>query len=210
MSTRPYKLRKRAERQEETRKRIVEAAIHFHKTKGATNTTVDEIAERAKVGRVTVYRHFPRDDDLFLACTGTYLARNPLPDPETWGLIEDPVGRLRAGISEAYTYHQANEGIFSNAMAEARDHWTMAPYWEHWAAAADVLLAPFKARGRRKDQLRAGIALALSFDTWRTLVLQQGLNQEQAVEVAMRLAGEAPAASGASRPPSRSSRAPDR
>ena len=207
MSTRPYKLKKRAARQEETRKRIIEAAIHFHQTKGSTNTTVDEIAKRARVGRVTVYRHFANEDDLFLACTGTYLARNPLPDPEAWRSIEDPGERLRAGISESYAYHQANEAIFTNAMAEVRDHWTMVPYFEHWAAAAEVLLAPFKARGRRKDQLRAGIALALSFDTWRTLVRQQELSQEQAVEVAMRLADESPAPSGASRPPSRSSRA---
>lgn len=39
--------------------------------------------------------------------------------------------------------------------------------------------------------LEAGIALALSFDTWRTLVRERGLSQEQAVEVAARLACEA-------------------
>jgi hypothetical protein len=35
--------------------------------------------------------------------------------------------------------------------------------------------------------LRAGIALALSFDTWRTLVREQGLTEEQAVDLMLRL-----------------------
>ena len=34
---------------------------------------------------------------------------------------------------------------------------------------------------------RAGIALALSFDTWRTLVQEQALTDEQAVELMLRL-----------------------
>jgi hypothetical protein len=38
--------------------------------------------------------------------------------------------------------------------------------------------------------LRAGIALALSFDTWRTLVREQHLDEEQALEVALRLADD--------------------
>jgi hypothetical protein len=36
--------------------------------------------------------------------------------------------------------------------------------------------------------LRAAIALALSFDTWRTLAREQQLDDKQAVDVALRLA----------------------
>jgi hypothetical protein len=68
----------------------------------------------------------------------------------------------------------------------------MAPYHAHWQHAADVLLAPWRVRGRRRTLLRAGIGLALSFDTWRSLVREQGLNDDQAVDVALRLAGETP------------------
>jgi hypothetical protein len=63
----------------------------------------------------------------------------------------------------------------------------MAPYYAHWQHAADVLLAPWKARGRRRRQLRAAIALALSFETWRMLVREQDLDDEQAGEVVMAL-----------------------
>lgn len=56
--------------------------------------------------------------------------------------------------------------------------------------AGDVLAAAWTARGHRRTLLRAAIALALSFDTWRTLVREQQLEDEQALEVALRLACE--------------------
>jgi len=43
---RPYRLGKRAERQAETRRRIVEAALELHTTIGPLATTVSAIAER--------------------------------------------------------------------------------------------------------------------------------------------------------------------
>jgi hypothetical protein len=63
----------------------------------------------------------------------------------------------------------------------------MAPYHAYWRRAADVLVAPFRTRGRRRALLRAGIALALSFDTWRTLAVEQQLTDEQALELMLRL-----------------------
>ena len=41
--TRKYELKKRAERQEETRRRIVEAAIQLHRTKGPARTTFSDM-----------------------------------------------------------------------------------------------------------------------------------------------------------------------
>ena len=79
---RPYELKRRAERQEETRRRIVEAAIELHQTVGPAATTISEIADRAGVGRVTVYRHFPDELTLARACSGRYFERHPAPDPD--------------------------------------------------------------------------------------------------------------------------------
>lgn len=187
---RAYTLKRRAESREATRSRIVEAAIELHQTIGPSATTVTDIAERAGVGRVTVYRHFPDEAALAWACSGLYLQRNPPPDEEAWRAIADPGERLRAGLGETYAYHRATEAMISHVLADARDHEVMEPYHAHWRRAVDVLAAPFRARGRRRALLRGGIAVALSFDTWRTLVREQGLTEEQAVEVALRLAGE--------------------
>jgi len=46
---RTYRLGKRAEKQDETRRRIVEAAVDLHCTLGPARTTVSQIAERAGV-----------------------------------------------------------------------------------------------------------------------------------------------------------------
>jgi hypothetical protein len=69
----------------------------------------------------------------------------------------------------------------------------MAPYNDHWQRATDVLVAPWRARGGRRTLLRAGIGLALSFDTWRSLVRDHGLTDAQAIDVALRLVQDTPA-----------------
>jgi AcrR family transcriptional regulator len=185
--TRSYQLKRRAERQDQTRRRIIDAAIELHETVGPAATTMSDIAERAQVGRVTVYRHFPDEPALARACSGQYFERNPLPDPGRWRAIADPEERLRVALSEVYAYHRRTQAMMSHVLADARDHPVMAPYHAHWAHAADVLLAPWRARGRRRSLLRAGIALALSFDTWRTLARDQGLSDGQAVELTLRM-----------------------
>lgn len=184
---RPYQLKRRAESQDETRQRIVEAAIELHQTIGPARTTISEIAERAGVGRVTVYRHFPDEMTLAGACSGLYLQRNPLPDPERWKAIADPRERLQAALLETYAYHRANQAMFGHVLADARDHPVMAPYHAHWERAAGVLAAPWRARGKRRSILLAGLALALSFDTWRTLTREHDLADDQAVALMFRL-----------------------
>ena len=187
--SRPYQLKRRAELQDETRQRIVDAAIELHQTIGPAATTVTAIAERAEVGRVTVYRHFPDEPALARACSGHYFAQHPAPDLARWRAIGDPAERLRTALRETYAHHRATEAMMTHVLADARDHEVMAPYHALWRQAADVLVAPWRARGRRRTLLRAGIALALSFDTWRALVRDQGLTDDQAIEVALRLAG---------------------
>jgi AcrR family transcriptional regulator len=184
---RAYELKSRAVRQDETRQRIVEATIELHQTIGPARTTISEIAERAQVGRVTVYRHFPDEATLSRACSGQYLERHPLPDPEPWRAIAEPVERLETGLRESYAYHRLTEAMFTHVLADARDHPVMAPYHGYWSQAADVLAAPWPARGKRRALLRAGIALALSFDTWRMLAREQGLSDDQAVSLMLRL-----------------------
>src|SRR5438128_5426225 len=105
--SRSYQLKRRAARQDQTRQRIIEAAIELHQTIGPAATTVSEIAERAQVGRVTVYRHFPDELALARACSGKYFERNPAPDPARWETIADPCDRLRTGLSAPYAYHRA-------------------------------------------------------------------------------------------------------
>jgi AcrR family transcriptional regulator len=188
---RRYELKRRAERQDETRQRIVDATIELHKTIGAARTTISEIAERAGVGRVTVYRHFPDEAALSRACSGHYFAHHPFPDIARWREIPDPADRLRAGLRESYAWHKENEAMIGMALAEARNNRAMAPYHAYWERAAETLASAWRARGRRRANLQAAIALALSHDTYRTLTREQQLTDEQAIALMIRLAENA-------------------
>lgn len=184
---RRYELKKRAERQEETRRRIVEAAVDLHGTVGMAQTTVSEIADRAGVGRQTVYRHFPDELTLVRACSGLYWERNPLPDPEPWRRIDDPQERFRVALAESYAYHRRTEDMMGRAFADAADHPTMKPYHDHWRRAADVVASAWKLRGRRRTLLRAGIGHAIVFPTWQALTRVHGLTDQQAIALMERL-----------------------
>ncbi len=193
---RRYELKKRAERREETRRRIVEAAVELHGTVGIAATTIGQIAERAGVGRQTVYRHFPDELSLTRACSGLYWGRHPLPDPAPWAEVPEPVDRLRRGLSESYRYHRETEPMIAGALVDMADSPLLEPYQIHWQQAADVLVAPWKVRGRRRALLRAAIGHAIVFPTWQSLVRRQGLTDVEAVELMLRLTCDCESAAG--------------
>ena len=185
--TRKYEMKRRARRQEETRRRIVEATVELHKTVGMARTTISAIAEKAGVQRLTVYRHFPDERALFSACTGHWRAANPPPDPASWTQVADPEERLRVALSEVYAYHRRTEPMTANAIRDAQVHpitREMAePYFRHWERMRYVLATGWGVEDEQLALLLAALAHALDFQTWHSLVRQQGLNDEQAAEL---------------------------
>ena len=187
--TRRYQLDKRAKSQAETRQRIVEAAIKLHQEKGPAATSMRDVAEEAGVGTVTVYRHFADDMELLGACSGTYLERHPFPDLEAWERITGAEERFHHGLREAYAFHRETEPMISSVIDDLRDTPIMAPYDGYWQAAAEILLAAFPEPQRSDRLLKAAITLVLRFATWRLLAREEGLSDEEAVELMARLVG---------------------
>lgn len=188
----PYRLKRRAERMDETRRRIAAATMELHASIGPSNTTISAIAERARVQRLTVYRHFPEERELFRACVAHGLNVMPLPDPTPWREIRDPETRLRTALTAVYRYFGETETAWANilpdlprmpALLEANR-----PVFAHWAAVEEVLAAGWGVRGRRRRLLEAAIGLALDFQTWRSLTADPGLREEDAVSLLVRLA----------------------
>ena len=192
-----YKLKKRAERQEETRLRITRATLELHETLGPGLATRSAIAERAGVGRPTVYSHFPDDLSLGKACSSLDLSENPLPDPGPWEENPDPERRLRAALAELYAYFRRREGLWTNIlrdqeMPHVKDNpdvrEIMRPIVEHWERMQRVLAAEWETHNSQAQPLLFGaIGLALDFQNWRTMVRKQGMTDEQAVELMARM-----------------------
>jgi AcrR family transcriptional regulator len=188
---RPYRMKKRAELEEATRRRITESAVALHGTVGPARTSVSALAEHAGVRRSTVYRHFPDEASLFAACTAHWMAANPVPDIDAWADIEDPDERLRAALAALYPYYRRTAGMMENLI---RDEPVSELVHEHFAryrgyiqAARERLLRGRASRGQARARERAAIGHALAFSTWRSLALDEGLDDGQAVELVTRL-----------------------
>ncbi len=181
---RTYRKRQRAEAEERTRERIAAAAAELHGSVGPAQTTFSAVAERAGVQRGTVYRHFPDEAALFEACSAHWRARNAPPDPTPWSEIDDPGRRLRVGLTELYEWYDRVEPMLENlyrdrSLVPAVAHQMSMGLIPYLDSVAGVLGA---GRSRSKSS-RAAIAHALSFQTWRSLVREQGLSRKQAVEL---------------------------
>ena len=184
-----YQLKKRAEGQRQTRRRIVEAAIALHTEVGPARTSISAIAERAGVQRHTVYSHFPEELDLAMACSGLHLELRPLPDPELLLAIEDGEGRLRAGLEALYAYYERDEQLLANVLRDLEFHEltqtvVQERFGPFYARLHEVLSAGLPARGRRRPRRDAALGVATSFWTWRALARDHGLQPIEAADVA--------------------------
>jgi AcrR family transcriptional regulator len=189
--TRKYDMKRRAKRQEETRQRITEATVELHEALGPAKTTISAIAEKAGVQRLTVYRHFPDERSLFLACTSHWWAQNPPPDPDPWTKIADPETRLRRALAEVYAYHRRTEQMMASFVRDVQVHPLTRefsePYFRHWDRMRYVLVTGWGAQDQQLQLLLGALGHALDFQTWRSLVRQQGLDDEQAVELMVKM-----------------------
>jgi len=192
---RKYEQRQRAESQGKTRRRIVEATVELHETIGPARTTISGIAERAQVQRLTVYRHFADERALFSACSAHWAAENPLPDPAAWATVTDPLERLRLALREIYAFFRATEGMTSNLLRDLPDssalQETAEPFLQYWETVRLTLDRGWTTRGHRRGLTRAVIGHAVEFETWRSLVQRQGLDDVAAADLMVELARSA-------------------
>ena len=171
---RKYRLKARAERQAQTRQRIVEATAALHEEVGPARTTVAEIARRAGVQRLTVYNNFPNETELIDACGQHWMNRNPPPDPSRALAMHDPGKRVGAVLGPLYGWYRKHARISENLQRDrlvmpALDSVMRIRMDEQLAGLADALASGFAARGRPAKAVSAAVALALDFWTWRRL-----------------------------------------
>lgn len=182
-TNRRYRKTKRAQGEELTRARIVDAAEALHGTVGPARTSISAVAEQAGVTRATVYRHFADEEALFVACSSQWLSRMPVPDCDAWREHRDPVVRLRAALTEVFRYYRAGEPMISRVLrdVDAVPALVRRRRQEQEQVWVDTLLQPFPERRRRT--LRAAVAHATAFTTWHSLCLAQGLSDRSAVDL---------------------------
>jgi AcrR family transcriptional regulator len=188
---RKYEQTKRADQQQETRRRIVSAASELHRTEGPARTTMSAIAERAGVQRNTLYRHFPDERSILSACSAHFFAEHPMPVPEAWTAIADPAMRLRHGLGELYAYWATTDQMTAQVVRDAEvnplvDEVLTRSGGPQLAAIRSVLLDAWPAK-RQTSELEAALDLALNFRTWQSLTRGSGLSPAAAADLASRM-----------------------
>lgn len=104
--------------------RILDAAHRVFRERGLAGASMEEIADRARAGKPTIYARFPSKEALFTAVVMNNVARNVgrfeshVPTGETidqrlastgatvlkWALNDDTVGLIRLAIAEAHRF----------------------------------------------------------------------------------------------------------
>ncbi|MGN6815088.1 MAG: TetR/AcrR family transcriptional regulator [Solirubrobacterales bacterium] len=192
---RPYKMKRRAELEAQTRRRITESAVELHGSLGPAHTSMSAVAEHAGVPRSTVYRHFPDEEALFGACSAHWGTENPPPDVSSWEQIKDPDERLAVALAELYAYYRRAGGMLDKLLRD-EDSVPMvaklfASFHQFMAAAAEILMRGRGLRGKARTRVHAAIAHAISFRTWQQLTGEGGLSDREVAELMRRLVSAA-------------------
>lgn len=149
-------LSRRERKKEETRRRIFEAAIALFREKGFEATTVDEITEKADVGRGTFFNYFPKKESVLAFLSADRLAA-----------AEEMAGALLAGARPAREKILDLYMLAAGAWEEDRE---LSRYvFGEWlrrvfAPTADVelgwrkLMFALLAQGRESGELRADVS----------------------------------------------------
>jgi AcrR family transcriptional regulator len=185
----------RERKREQTRRRIVEAAVELHSTIGPSRTSFSAVARRAGVTRPTLYAYFPDETSLFMACSGHAMAVDPPPDPRRWAEVADPQERFRLALTEMYDYYRRNSGRIANIERDA-PFMKMPDFGGRTIQSerrmmAERLASQFPAKGRARRRVGAAVRHALEFGTWRTLTEPYDLADTDAIELMIGLVDHA-------------------
>lgn len=181
---RRYDRSRRAAAAEETRRRIVAATEELHATHGVLATSWEDIAKHAGVAVGTVYRHFPRLDELLAACGELSMARLALPTAEE--ISERLAGarsgreRLRRAVAEAYGVYERG-GDVVGAIRRDREHVSLLQADHERVEQALAAIVDAGLGERRTDADARVVRALLDLDAWRAL-RDQGVTGADAVE----------------------------
>lgn len=174
MKKRAYTLGRRADAKEKTRRKIIEAAVYLHEEVGPRATTVSALARRAGVQRLTVYRHFENDEELYNACSALWFDRNPPPAPSSWADAKDGRTACRAAVSAFYAYYTRTQGMWRAVYRDADEAPALAGPLNLFGGVLDetatLLSAGLKPTGKfMAETTAATLGHALAFSTWQSL-----------------------------------------
>ena len=178
---RRYSTVRRAAMAQETRQRIVDAALALHAERGILGTKPAQIAARAEVALTTFYKHFPALGSLVRACTTRGRELIPAPDSAIVSALPPvPAVRIERMTRTLFEYYEAREPWLYVGRTEERLVPELQPVLQAQRAVRDAFVhAALEGTGASREAVAVATAL-VDFWAWRTLRREVGLSQEQA------------------------------
>lgn len=205
---RRYRMRRRAEAVEETRRRIVAATAQLHAERGIAATSWDEIADRAGVSLATVYRHFPSLDQLIPACGALTSEQahppGPADAPRIFGRAAGPARRFERLVGELCRFYARADVPLRRARGERALHPALGEWLDDRDADRLALVRLALGESAPAEAARAAAA-AIADPVWRSF-LEHGFTgpaaERHLVALGLAAAGlPAPTARRAAPPP---------
>jgi len=159
-----------------TRQGISDAATRLFMERGFDHVTVDEIAEAADVGRMTVFNHFPRKEDMFFDRDeeGREILREALrerdlrfPPTEAYRLLAH---RLLAERSPLFSFNAQGQGFIATVEASETLKARARAIRDELAEVVAVALS--ECVGREPTDPDAHLAAGLLLAIWTVAFLQ--------------------------------------
>jgi len=116
--SRAYDASRRTEQAQQTRRRILDAAVVLHR-QGIT--AYEPLAAAAGVSTATVRKHFPNKEAIFQGCTGHFFATFHPPDLEAAAALSDPRARLALVAREMCRVHEETHDLIWAGYAHAAE-----------------------------------------------------------------------------------------
>jgi hypothetical protein len=117
-----------------------------------------------------------------------WMSQDPPPDPAAWLDIDDPRRRIGTALSEIYSHYARNEQIVGNVLrdmylVESMRSFNVPLVEQSFAAMTEILGSAFDDGSDLAVRRRAMVSVAISFNTWKSLVRIEGLTNEAAADL---------------------------
>ncbi len=186
MSPRRYQRAVREEAFVATGSKILEAAKELHVDRGVIATSWRDIAERAGVSPVTVYRHFRSLTDLIPACAKSFVESvEPISEDEAkaaFAELDSSGQRLERLVLDDCACYQRGRGWFHAAIREADLVPELGEVVRSQQATMRTLIRAALAGHRPPEALVSALVAVIDFPFWHSLV-EAGVAEEEAPSV---------------------------
>lgn len=171
---------------DETRRRILQAAVLEYEESGIPDTSMQAVARRADVAPGTVLYHYPSPDDLAEAVVERWIVEMEAPSPDAID-PNDPIDtRVAALVEELFGLYERSESAY-RVYLQSPQHDVLSRYEEWWYDNVGQMTA--RALGPRvTDQETMQVISVVTNPGFRGTLMMSGISSTRAVEVATQMA----------------------